>query len=186
MAAPQLPVASVVQMDNVKIEIDATETDLGRLRVGQTAEITVRSYPDRTFTGKIIKISPILDPVSRMATVEILAPNPGRILKPGMYAGVEIITGILKDVIVVPRYVVIESTTLKTENGKNTVSKNYFVYVVDDSSRAEQRQLEVEYVNHQNIAVRSGIRVGENLVVEGQNNLRDGSQVLVAVQREGQ
>jgi membrane fusion protein (multidrug efflux system) len=101
-----------------------------------------------------------------------------------MFARAEIITGILEDVVVVPRNVVIESTTLKTIDGKDAVAKNYFVYVIDDSSRAEQRQLEVDYVNHQNIAVRSGIKTGEMLVVAGQNNLREGISVLVVTDEE--
>jgi RND family efflux transporter MFP subunit len=186
MASPTVPVASVVQMNRVKIKLDATETDLGKLKVGQRAEVKVRSYPNRTFIGKIAKISPVLDPLTRMATVEVLLPNSDRQLKPGMYATVEVITGILEDVLVVPRYVVIESTTLKTVDGKEQVGKNYFVYVVNDSSKAEQRLLEVDYVNHQNVAVRSGIALGEQLVISGQNNLRDGMTVLVVTDEEGQ
>jgi RND family efflux transporter MFP subunit len=186
MASPAMPVASVVQMDHVKIQFDATEVDLGKLETGQAAEVTVRSYMNRTFTGKIVKISPILDPLTRMATVEVLVPNPDHHLMPGMYAEVEITTGVLDNIIVVPRDVVLESTSLINDNGKDRVVKNYFVYVVDDSSRAEQRQLNVDYVNHQNIAVRSGIAPGEHLVVSGQNNLRDGLTVQVVTSEEVQ
>lgn len=180
MAAPSLPVASVVQMDKVKIEFEATEQDLGKLAVGQKAEVQVRSYPDKTFIGKVAKISPVLDPMTRMAEVEVLLSNPDRELKPGMYAELEITTGILKDVIVVPRYAVLESTSLKTVNGEDRVVKNYYVFVVNDSSRAEQRQLDVNYVNHRVIAVQSGVVIGEKLVVAGQNNLREGMNVLIS------
>lgn len=179
MAAPALPVASVVQMDKVKIKIAATEQDLGRLTIGQEAEVRVRSYPDEVFIGKVYKISPILDPMTRMATVEVILENSDHRLKPGMYAEVVVITGTLNQVLVVPRYAVIENTSLETINGKDTVVKNYFVYVVNDSSKAEQRQLKVNYVNHSVIAVESGIKIGENIVVAGQNNLRDGLDVLI-------
>jgi len=179
MAAPSMPVASVVQMDKVKIEFEATEQDLGRLSVGQEAEIQVRSYPDRIFIGKVIKISPVLDPMTRMADAEVLVSNPDHTLKPGMYAELEITTGILKDVIVVPRHSVIESTSLKSVNGKDRVVKNYFVYIVNDSARAEQRLLDVDYVNHRLLAVSGGVALGEKLVVSGQNNLREGLPVLI-------
>lgn len=179
MASPSMPVASVVQMGKVKIEFEATEEDLGKLAVGQKAEIHVRSYPDRTFVGKVVQISPILDPMTRMASVEVLLPNPDRRLKPGMYAELQITTGILQDVIVVPRYAVIESTSLKSADGEDEVVKNYFVYVVNDSSRAEQRRLDVNYVNHRVIAVESGVDVGEKLVIVGQNNLRDSVRVWI-------
>jgi RND family efflux transporter MFP subunit len=180
MASPGMPVVSVVQMNNVKIEFDATESDLGRLAVGQKADVRVPSYSDQVFTGKVIKISPILDPMTRMATVEVLVPNRDHLLKPGMYAEVEITTGVLENAIVVPRHAVIESTSLESENGKEKVVRNYFVYVVNDSMKAEQRELTVDYVNHSVIAVKDGIRVGEKLVVSGQNNLRDGLSVAAA------
>ncbi len=185
MATPGMPVASVVQMNRVKIRFDATEEDLGKLALGQKAEVSVRSYPDRTFSGKVTRISPILDPATRMAAVEVLIPNPKHLLKPGMYAEVEITTGTIENTIVVPRYAAIESTSLMTVNGKDQVMRDYFVYVVNDSSRVDQRKLDVEYVNHQSIAVRSGIQAGETLVISGQNNLRDGVAVQVAGMEEG-
>ena len=96
MAVPTMPVARIVQMDNVEIKIEATEADLAHLDIGQTAEVKVRSYPDERFVGKTTKISPILDPVTRMATVEVLIPNQDHRLKPGMFAEVEVTTGIIK------------------------------------------------------------------------------------------
>ena len=78
----------------------------------------------------------------------------------------------------------LESSNLTYD--QKQVVKNYFVYVVDDSSNAVQRQLEVDYVNHQNIAVRSCIELGEELVVTGQNNLRDGMSVRVVKDEEAQ
>lgn len=186
MAAPALPVVSIVQTENVKIEVDATEEDFGKLKVGQSAEVSVRSYPDEAFKGIVSKISPILDPLTRMAVVEVLLSNPAQKLRPGMYAEVKIITGIIEDVLVVPRYAVIESTSLENVNGRDEVIRNFYVYVVNDSSKAEQRKLEVSYVNHIQLAVTAGVDVGDRLVVAGQNNLRDGSAVLVSRKEEGE
>ncbi len=186
MASPTMPIVSIVQMNRVKIAVDATEEDLGRLSVGQKAEVQVRSYPDEVFVGQVQKISPILDPTTRLAEVEVLIPNPEQKLKPGMYAEAEITTGILEDVLVVPRYSVIESTSMESVNGDDRVVKNYFIFVVNDSSRAEQRRLDVDYVNYKQIAVRSGIALGEKLVVSGQNNLRDGLPVDIVQGGEGE
>ncbi len=180
MASPGQPVASIVQMNQVKIKIEATEVDLGLLKPGQKAEIRVKSYPDRVFTGKILRISPILDPMTRMATVEIILPNPGHLLKPGMYADVKIITGVLRDVLVVPRYAAQERTSMRKINGRDQVIKDYYVYVVDDSLRAEERKLDVTYVNSESLAVEEGVKEGERLVTAGQNNLRDRAPVIIA------
>lgn len=179
MASPAMPLVTVVQMERVKIIFNATEEDLGRLALGQKALIKVKTYSDIAFEGKVVKISPVLDPMTRMAEVEILIDNSDRKLKPGMYAQVEVITGVIKNAMVVPRNSVIESTSMERINGDDTVMKNYFVFVVD-SSKAHQRKLKVQYVNHRYVAVDSGIVIGEKLVISGQNNLREGAAVLIA------
>ncbi|MEJ2636172.1 MAG: efflux RND transporter periplasmic adaptor subunit [Calditrichia bacterium] len=178
MAAPSAPLVTIVQMRRVKIEFNATEEDLGKLKVGQKTAVSVKAYPHREFSGKVLKISPVLDPTTRMAEVEVLVDNADGLLKPGMYAQAEVTTGVIKNVIVVPRYVTIENTTLETIAGEDRVVKNYFVFVVD-SNRAVQKKLDVSYVNHKSIAVSSGINVGDILVVAGQNNLRDGLPVSI-------
>jgi RND family efflux transporter MFP subunit len=182
MASPGMPVVSIVQMEKVKIVFDVTEEDLGKLAIGQEATIKVRSYVDQAFSGKVQKISPVLDPLTRMAKVEVLIDNPDYLLKPGMYADVSVTTGLLKDVIVVPRYVSIESTTLEKVDGEDQVQKNYYVYTIKNGL-ARQKKLDVRYINHKSIAVNGGIAIGDTLVVAGQNNLRDSLSVLIVNQK---
>jgi cobalt-zinc-cadmium efflux system membrane fusion protein len=182
MANMAIPLVKIVQMERLKIMFNAIEEDLGKLALGQQATIKVRSYPERKFMGKVVKISPILDPITRMAEIEVLLDNREHLLKPGMYAEVEVITGLLEKVIVVPRFATIESTTLENINGQDGVVKNYYVFIVDNGI-ARQKKLEVSYINHINLAINSGIVVGDTLVVAGQNNLRDGIAVTVAKER---
>lgn len=181
MATPGFPVVEIVQMKNVKITFDVTETDLGKIKIGQNAFIKVRSYPDQTFEGNVVEISPILDPLTRMAEIEVMINNADGELKAGMFAEVTVVTGFLENVVSVPRYATIENTSLKRVEGKDEVVKKYSVFVVEDG-KAINRELDVNYVNHKSIAVNSGIKVGEQLVIEGQNNLRD--SVAVAVMQE--
>ncbi|MEJ2629606.1 MAG: efflux RND transporter periplasmic adaptor subunit, partial [bacterium] len=163
---------------------DATDKEFGQLKLDQPAQVEVTSYPQEWFQGKIVKISPILDPITRLATIEILIPNPDSRLKPGMFARAEVTIGLLEDKIIIPRYAALETTTLKSVEGRDTVVKEYHVDTVNDSSRAEQRDLEVEYVNHNYIAVNSGIEVGEKIVVSGQNKLLDGAEVNIITEKE--
>jgi len=117
-----------------------------------------------------------------MASVEVLLDNKEKLLKPGMYAEIELITGILENVLVVPRYATIESTTLDDNNGQQNVIKNYYVYIVENDV-ALQKKLDVMYINHVSLAVKTGIRIGDKLVIAGQNNLRDSSAVAVVKER---
>jgi RND family efflux transporter MFP subunit len=178
MANPAVPLVTVVQMNRVKILFDATETDLGKIKLGQDATVAVRSFPDETFNGRINKISPVLDPYTRLAQVEVIMDNPGHKLKPGMYAQLTVTTGVLQSVILVPRFSIIESTTLTKVNGEDQPVTNYFTFVVQDG-KAVQRQLQPLYINHIQMAVGEGVRPGDQLIVSGQANVRDGSFVDV-------
>jgi len=184
MASGVLPLVTIVQMNRVKVVFNATESDLGALALGQKAEVRVRSYPDRSFSGRVTKISPVLDPDTRMAKVEVLVDNPRHELKPGMYAELEVTVGVLNNVIVIPRRVAVEHTKVAKVDGNDTVVRKYYVFVVN-GDKSEQRELAAAYVNHESIAVRSGLEVGELVVVAGQNNLRDGTRVRIVNEESG-
>jgi len=154
------------------------ESEIGSLKIGQTAEVRVKSYPGRVFKGTLAQISPVLDRATRMARVEVELDNAGFALKPGMFARVEVRIGAIENVIVVPRHATIESTSIEQQQGKGVGVKNYFVYVVKDG-RAEQRKLGVAYINHEFIAVSSGLSEGEQFVTAGQSTLRDSARVVV-------
>ena len=178
MASPQFPVVTIVQMERVEIAFDVTESDYGKLVLGQKANVTVRSFPDKVFSGTLSKISPVLDPITRMAQVKVIINNKDKRLKPGMFGNVTVITGVLENVLAIPRYATIENTSLVRIAGKDEVIKKYSVFVVQDG-KAIVRELDVNYVNHVRIAINSGVNAGELVVVEGQNNLRDSLAVSV-------
>ena len=178
MATPGMPLAEIMQMERVKVTFDVTENDLGRLRLGQPATVRIKANTDRIFEGTVSKISPIFDPMTRMATVEVLVDNAGRLLKPGMFAEISVTTGVIDNVITIPRFAAVENTSLQGSNGSSRVVKKYTAFVVEND-KAVLRELDVRYVNHVAIAVNGGLNIGDKLVVQGQNNLRDGVGVVI-------
>jgi RND family efflux transporter MFP subunit len=183
MANPALPVATVVQMERVKITFDATENDLGKIRLGQDAEIRVRSFENEAFSGKVSKISPVLDPMTRMASVEVMVDNTGKRLKPGMFARVKIFTGVIENCIAVPRYATVEKNSIQRIDGEEQVVTTYLVYVVN-GGKAQQRKLATSYVDHIQLAVTGGLEIGEQLVTVGQASLREGTPVKIITNEE--
>jgi RND family efflux transporter MFP subunit len=179
MASPAQPLVSIVQMNRIKVVFDVAESEIGLLKAGQNADVRVKSYPDRVFTGRLTEISPVLDRMTRMGKVKVILDNAGHLLKPGMFARVEVRIGSIGNVVVVPRHATIESTTMEQQNGKDEVVTHYFVYVVKGDS-VVQRRLGVAYISHEFIAVSSGVSDGERFVTVGQNSLRDGSRVEIA------
>ena len=84
------PIVSVVESDSVIAVIYVIERDYPDIRVGQSATVTTDAYPDRSFSGTIMRRAPVLKEESRQARVEIEIPNPEGLLAPGMFVRVRI------------------------------------------------------------------------------------------------
>ena len=88
---------------------DVAERDLGLVEGGQKVVVRPRAYPDHPFTGKVTLIYPHLKMETRTARIRIELPNPDDVLRPDMYADVEIATGTEAPVVSVSSSAVIDS-----------------------------------------------------------------------------
>jgi cobalt-zinc-cadmium efflux system membrane fusion protein len=77
---------TISDLSVVWIVCDVYENDMPNVRVGYEADIRLTAFPDKVFKGKISDIGAILDPTIRTAKVRIEVPNPGLIMRPGMFA----------------------------------------------------------------------------------------------------
>lgn len=85
------PIVALMDISTVITAIDVIERDYARIRQNQIAHVQSDSYPDKRFKGRVARISPILQEASRQARVEIEVINSGELLKPGMFARVELL-----------------------------------------------------------------------------------------------
>ncbi len=102
LAAPGVPIITLADLDQVRLTVYVPENRLGRVQVGQTVEVRVDSFPDRTFTGRVVAIANEAEftprnvqtqeeRVNMVFAVEVLIPNPDHALKPGMPADARIL-----------------------------------------------------------------------------------------------
>jgi len=77
---------TIADLSEVWVLCDVYENDLGEVSIGDPAEIHLNAYGDKTFHGKLVDISRVLDPNTRSAKVRIVLPNPDESLRPGMFA----------------------------------------------------------------------------------------------------
>jgi cobalt-zinc-cadmium efflux system membrane fusion protein len=77
---------TIADLTQVWVLCDVYENDLGQVRLGDTAEIRLNAYPDKTYHSKVADISRVLDPATRSAKVRIVLPNRDGSLRPGMFA----------------------------------------------------------------------------------------------------
>ena len=99
----------IVDHEVVWVMADVAERDLGLVEVGQKVVVRPRAYPDHPFTGKVTVIYPHLKMETRTARIRIELPNPDDVLRPEMYADVEIATGTEAPVVTVSSSAVIDS-----------------------------------------------------------------------------
>ncbi len=160
------PIAMIVNMDKVKVVIYITEKYLPRVNKGQGAEITVDAYPDKVFKGTVTTFRPVVDLMSRTTKAEITIPNPGHLLRPGMFARANLVVAEKQGVVIVPIDAVLES------------QKENFVFV-ENGGKAEKRIVKTGIREGERVEIKEGLEPAERLVVVGQEMISDGIAVKV-------
>lgn len=90
LLAANTPILSVIELQPITAVIHVTDREYFRLKTGQAASVSGSAFPGKSFSGRIVRIAPLLQEASRQARVEIEVDNPERLLKPGMFVTVEI------------------------------------------------------------------------------------------------
>ena len=164
----------IADLSVVWVLADVAERDLGLIAPGQKVGVTPRGYPDRTFTGTIGLIYPMLNKETRTARVRIELANPDTILRPNMYADVVIESGGHQPVIAVPESALINS-------GKRQVA------IVDKGEgRFEPREVKTGMRGDGYVEVTEGIAEGDkvvvaaNFLIDAESNLKAALQGLTA------
>ncbi len=84
------PIVSILENNTLIALVYVIERDYQKIKVAQQSVVTTDAYPDKTFTGSVVRIAPMLKESSRQARVEIEVPNPEQLLKPGMFVRAKI------------------------------------------------------------------------------------------------
>jgi len=164
--APATAVALVVNMDKAKIDLAVPDKYLARVSLGQVAKVFVDAYPDEEFGGRVVKISPVVDPETRAAPLEISVENPGHRLQSGMFAKVKLVVSVHKGVPVILKESLI---------GKEP---NTYVYTVK-GNKAVLTKVTLGVRQGPLYEVKEGINDSDLVVVMGLERLRDGVDVRV-------
>lgn len=160
------PIATVVDVAQMKIKLNVSEANVYLLKQGDKATITTEVYPAATFTGKISFISPKGDEAHNYQ-VEIVIPNNSKYrLKAGTFVNAHFDLPSRSKVLCIPREALQGSV------------KEAQVYVADNG-KAVLRSIAVSGGNDKFLVVTSGLSEGEKVVTTGQVNLTDGKAIKV-------
>ena len=167
-ASQNAPVASVVDISSLRLVANVVEKDLRMVNIGDRATVEVDAFPGEIFNGRIARVSPVLDPATRTAAMELEIANPQYRLKPGMYAKVNLTIDDKPNVLVVPKIALVDS---EGERG---------IYTPSEDNRAKFRPVKVGIEDGANAEVLEGLKEGDIIVSNGAGALRREDQLVVA------
>jgi Cu(I)/Ag(I) efflux system membrane fusion protein len=160
----------IADLSTVWLLADVFEQDIALVHVGQTVNITVNAYPGKELKGKIDYIYPTVSSETRTAKVRVVLANPDGILKPDMYASIQLMSGHDASVLAVPDSAVIDSGTRQV------------VLVQLTEGLYEPREVKLGMRSDGYVEVAEGLSEGENVVVRA-NFLIDAESNLKAALR---
>jgi len=155
----------IVDLSRLWVLADAYETDLGQVKPGMTATLSLKAFPNRTFTGRVAFIDPFLDPKTRTAKVRVEFPNSTGELKPEMFGEV-VFQGRSRDGVRIPADAVIHSGTKSV------------VFVALGDGKFRPREVKLGETGSDYVEVVSGLEKGDgvvtraNFLVDSESRLR--------------
>ena len=160
----------IADTSSVWLIADLPEQDIGKLSSAtgarSQAKVHLAAYPDRIFEGRVSYVYPTLNSETRTVPLRIELANPAGLLKPGMYAQVELSTAAHGPVLAVPRAAVIDS-------GERRV-----VLVQREPGRFEPREVQLGGSDQTHVEIRAGLKEGEmvvtaaNFLIDAESNLQ--------------
>ncbi|MCL2414323.1 MAG: efflux RND transporter periplasmic adaptor subunit [Bacteroidales bacterium] len=160
-----VPILTVMQLSPVKVIVDISEAHLPRVRPGMEVRVRFDTYPGKYFTGRVGIIHPTVNPMTRTFRTEIVIQNPDMLIRPGMFARVEMNFG-------TPERVMIPDVAVNRQPG----TSGRFVFVVENGI-AHRREVELGRLIGDQFEVISGLDHGDAVVTAGQARLSDGTPV---------
>jgi RND family efflux transporter MFP subunit len=157
-------VLAVVRSDVLRVFITANERNAQGLSVGRPAHVELDALPGKSFLGKVVRLAPAFDPLTRTLDAEVELGNKDGLLRPGMYGRGAVVVEVHPGALTVPEAAVLVSS------GKR------YAFVLK-GERVQRRQLEIGVDHGDWLEVQRGLSAGEELVTAGYDGLDDGALV---------
>jgi len=143
----------IADLSSVWVVAEVFEQDLGLVKTGARAKVSISAYPDKVFEGGVTYVYPTLKAETRTVAVRVELANPGLLLKPGMFAQVELSTSAKGQVVTVPLSAVIDSGTRQ------------MVLISLGEGRFAPRDVQLGARSDTHVEIRDGVKDGERVVV---------------------
>lgn len=156
--------AELGAIEDVQVEARVPERFVGVLRTGLRASVSLEAYPGFSFPAAVVRVSPVVDPVSRTKTIRLGFDRLDARINPGMFARIRLNT------LAYPDRLLVGESALRSD------AEGSFVFVVREGTASKRRVVLGAAVDGR-VEVVSGLEEGETVVIEGAAALADGAAV---------
>jgi cobalt-zinc-cadmium efflux system membrane fusion protein len=156
LADPSKSLYTIADLSSVWIVVDINEKDLARVHRGQSASVTVGAFPDLKLKGRITYIADLVDQATRTVKARVEVANPGRKLKPEMFATIDL--ALAADA---PPVLAVPEDAIQELDGKKVV------FVVEEKDEFAARPVQPGRTANGLVEIISGLKEGENYAVKG-------------------
>lgn len=169
------PIVSLQALSPVYVDFSLPEQDLAQLKVGMGIRLSTDAYPGQQFEGKLTAINPDLDEATRSVGLQATLGNAEQLLRPGMFARVEVLLPEEKSVLVIPATAVVSAPfgdsvyVIESQPATNNAPASLVV---------RQQFVRTGRARGDFLAVESGLKEGEQIVNSGVFKLRNGMSVV--------
>jgi len=160
------PILTVVRMDRLRAFLSLNETEAAGIAVGMDAHIELDAFPGRSFPGKVVRVAPSFDPLTRTLDAEVQLDNASGELRPGMYGRGSIRREVRSNRTVVPVSAI-----------QISARKKYVFVLRGDKVKRQLITTGAEIEDGQKLEVTRGLAPGDEVVIAGADGLADGAAV---------
>ena len=166
LVAPNNSILQIVNLSTMVTQGNVPERNIGKLSIGNAAEVIVDALPERDFQGRVARIAPVLDAATRSALIEIDILNPDMVLKAEMFARILLDLGSMREATLIPR------------DGLVYRGQQPGVFIVEgEAQRPVFRVIETGMTREDQIEVLANLDAGTRIVGRGATMLRDGDRI---------
>jgi len=164
-ALPGQPVMRLVNINPIKLEATVSELDVERIHLGDRAVVSFDGLPDQQFVGVVRDLAPQANKDTRQFVARLEVSNERGLIRPGMFARVQLVLETRSDTILIRRDGLVER------------GRSRLVYVVTGGS-VQVREVTVGAISGNLVEILEGVREGESYVIADQSSLADGQKVV--------
>ncbi len=160
------PIANIVNIDRIKINVQVPELDVRYVKKGQKTPIRIDAFAELMLTGTVDFVALKADPATKTFLVRSLIENPAHDIRPGMIGRVAFVRRTIPAALAAPLFAVVD------KGGERIV-------FIEKDGLAESRIISIGVIEGDRVQITSGLNAGDHLIVKGHTEVEDGMRVIV-------